>query len=199
MYEIRSRRSLRYGALLLVSLAVVGCAEKGDAQPEPTANSSSADRNNSETTAGADASTSAVDPRTCLHGAWLADNEHFLESMREFGDEITGVSGEVTLTFTDDGAITTEYRGWRITAVAEGMESVITREGVDRGSFTSDEHRVNIHETDMNSILTVSIGGADMVVSPEPVDYSQAEYTCGESDAAISTPDGNVILSRLRG
>src|SRR5690606_21343710 len=61
----------------------------------------------------------------CLHGTWTADNTFFLSAVRGFGDEVKGVTGEVVLTFAPDGALTTEYRDWRITAVSEGVEMTI--------------------------------------------------------------------------
>ena len=138
-----------------------------------------------------------TDPRACFNGTWLADNEFFLASFREFGDEPTSVTGEVHLTFAADGSVTTEYSGWRITMVVEGGESVITRNGVDEGTFTVNDDRVTIHEHNMGSVMALSAAGMEMVIPPEPVDYSEARYMCSASEASISTPDGTVLLSRV--
>lgn len=215
-------RPVAIGAILTLSLALMGCSTGGDEPPTAATDTASATEDGAadheveespavppETPTAAavgdtaqseaDAAPAATDPAACLQGTWLADNEYFLAGMREFGDEITGVTGKVMITFGEDGSVVTEYQGWRITAQAEGFESVITREGVDRGTYTTDGDRVTIHESDVGSTLTVKAPGMDMPITPEPVDYSQAEYTCDASDARIVTPDGAVILSRTDG
>ena len=78
-----------------------------------------------------------------------------------------------------------------------GGESVITRNGVDEGTFTVNDDRVTIHEHNMGSVMALSAAGMEMVIPPEPVDYSEARYMCSASEASISTPDGTVLLSRV--
>lgn len=48
-----------------------------------------------------DAARADADPARCLLGAWRADNDFFLAGIRQFGDEVTGVTGQVTVTFAE--------------------------------------------------------------------------------------------------
>lgn len=183
--------------MLLLASGLAACAAEPGATSSPSATAASAP-DVTETPEGPRIE-APLDPLSCLHGSWLADNEFFLASLREFGDEPTSVTGEVTLTFTAGGSVTTQYSDWRITAIVEGRETIITREGIDEGTFAADESQITINETRMGSVLTVSTGGMDMTIPPEPVNYSQAQYTCAASDASISTPEGTAILSRVEG
>lgn len=221
-----NRRLPTLAGLLAAGLLLAGCAAGGNDSPETSPGSPSAtdetvvvgdtgptgdttdgaddgdapgDATGAGPAAGSSESEPAPDPLTCLHGEWLADNESFLASLREFGDEPTSVTGEVTLTFAPDGSVTTRYDAWRITMAVEGHEAVIIRDGTDEGTFTADEGRVSIHETHMGSALTMSTAGMDMTIAPEPAVYSDAQYTCTARDASISTPDGTVLLSRITG
>lgn len=208
----RVPRVFALGATLAVGLIAVGCGVQSDTDPSTSGGASGgpvggATAERSGDAAGSDESTDTksesqvpthpADPASCLHGSWLANNEYFLASMREFGDEPTSVTGEVTLSFNPDGTITSEYRGWRITMLTEGIESVITREGIDEGTFAATESHVDIQETSVGSMLSVAAGGVNMPITPEPAGYSQAQYTCDNADATITTPDGTVILSRI--
>lgn len=200
-------KNLALACLVAASLALTSCATQieeftatGSGGGGQTASSAPADDETSAETEPEEAPTSAaLDPLTCLHGTWLADNAFFFAALREFGDEPTSVTGEVTLTFAPDGTLTTHYDAWQITASTEGHETVITREGIDRGTFTADETRITMNETDMGSTLAMNLAGTAMVIPAEPANYVGVAYTCAASDATINTPDGSVLLSRIPG
>lgn len=132
----------------------------------------------------------------CLHGTWLADNEFFLESIRQFGDEITDVSGQVVIDFAADGTLTTDYQDWLITAQAEGIAVTIRRDGTDLGEYTATDSTVSFTDLEMGSMLHLSSAGMEMPIVPEPASYREASYTCDQTAASIVTPDGAMELIR---
>lgn len=132
----------------------------------------------------------------CLHGTWTADNAFFLSAIREFGDEVKGVTGEVVLTFAPDGVLTTEYRDWVITAVTDGAAVTLTRDGTDLGRFEAGDTTVTLEDTKVGSILVMNAAGAEIPIAPAPAVYTEAPYTCDVSAAAITTPDGTLELVR---
>lgn len=136
------------------------------------------------------------DPNSCLQGSWLADNAFFLDQIQEFGDEVRSVSGQVLFEFDYDGTFSTEYQGWSITAVSEGVEVRITRAGTDTGAYVAAEQSVAIDEIEMGSILTVQGDGLSMTIDPRPAKYAAAPYSCDASTATIQTADGVLRLSR---
>lgn len=136
------------------------------------------------------------DPASCLVGEWTASNEFFLASIRQFGDEIKSVEGEVVVTFGADGTMVTDYRGWLITAVAEGVTVTIQRTGTDRGIFEATESTVTIQDQQMGSVLQMSGEGFGMTVDGEPAHYVDAAYTCDATAAMVTTPDGAMQMSR---
>ena len=133
---------------------------------------------------------------SCLEGRWIADNAFFLESMREFGDEIQSVTGEVTLDFAPDGTLTTTYADWRITAFTEGSEVIIVRAGTDTATYEATDSMLSMTETATGSMITLSGGGMEMAIDPEPVSYQQAGYECDAGAAQVTTPDGIMQLTR---
>lgn len=135
-------------------------------------------------------------PAECLLGPWVADNEYFLAAIRAFGDEIKSVEGQVIVEFAEDQTMTTDYRGWLITAVSEGQTVTIERTGIDRGEFEAGEATVDLRDIEVNSALVVSGEGMAMTVESEPVNYASAAYVCDASTAAITTPDGTMQLKR---
>lgn len=144
----------------------------------------------------ADEPAADFDPATCLVGSWTVSNEFFLTAIREFGDEITTVEGEVVTTFAADGTLTTEYRGWLITAVSEGHTVTIQRDGTDVGTFAATEDTVDLVEMQMGSTLVLSGAGPVMTVPAEPMRYTSAPYRCDQSRATIDTIDGAAQLVR---
>jgi hypothetical protein len=139
----------------------------------------------------------AGDPASCLLGTWNADNEFFLGLMRRYGDEVTGVTGRVTITFADDGVMTSEYADWRIAATSEGVDVNVVRNGVDSGEFLVSDGFVTLRETHMTSSITVSGGGVNMTVAANPLDYRDVPFTCDSTTAVVTTVDGAMVLHRL--
>lgn len=136
------------------------------------------------------------DSLACLHGPWVADNEYFLQSIGEFGNEVHGVSGLVTLNFGADGSLTTEYRDWLITAIVEGDTVTIHRDGTDVGAFVATADKVSLSDTHVGSTMTLTAAGVAMYIDPDPAMYSNADYTCDQSAASITTLDGTLKLTR---
>src|SRR5690606_5924764 len=95
----------------------------GTSSPTPGTDAPGAEDDDAE--AGA-----ALDPAACLVGTWRADNDFFLAAMRQFGTQVTSVDGQVTVAFAADGSYTTGYADWTITAVEEGIEVTVRRDGV---------------------------------------------------------------------
>lgn len=172
------------------TLVLVGC---GTDAATPPAGSPAASATASPDTATAEPD---ADPGHCLHGSWLADNEYFLASIREFGDEVKGVTGEVVLTFGEDGSLTTEYRDWVISAIADGVSVTIRRDGVDTGVYSVDADVLTVEETRIGSTLVMSASGADMTITPAAAAYADAPFDCDAAAAAITTVDGTLQLTR---
>lgn len=189
-------KSSRMAAAAALAMAVMlaGCAVEPSSSaggvPSATPTLSAAPTGDTGDTAGSDAATG------CLYGTWTADNAFFLSAIREFGDEVKKVTGEVVLTFAPDGALTTEYRAWEITAVADGEEVTITRDGADLGRFEATDSTVTLEDTAVGSSLVLNAAGAEMAITPVPAAYPDAPYTCDASGATITTPDGTLQLLR---
>jgi hypothetical protein len=186
-------------ALLALGVTLVGCAPEAQLSAAGGGPASPTDHNIADTAGAgdhADTEASTTDPETCLHGTWLANNDFFLASIREFGDEVKSVSGEVTLAFHDDGTVRTEYRGWIISSEVEGMSVKIERNGTDHGTFAVTDDTVTIEETSVSSALVMTGEGFNMTVDAAPVNYHNAGYTCDERSATISTTDGTLQLDR---
>lgn len=165
-----------------------------DGSPISKSASSTPDKTSSQDDANAPAEVTT--PADCLTGTWLADNDFFLGSIREFGDQFTDVSGQVTIEFADDGTLTTHYQGWLLSAVVEGSEATIRRDGIDTGTFTVHGDTVSLVDTTVGSALTVSAHGIEMPVDPLPISYTDATLTCTPAVATITTPDGTLRLTR---
>ncbi|NLA64900.1 MAG: hypothetical protein GX862_02995 [Leucobacter sp.] len=140
--------------------------------------------------------TQALQGAACLEGDWLADNSYFLAAIREFGDEIKSVEGEVIVSFRADETMETTYRGWLITAVAEGQTITIQRDGVDTGTYSAGDTTLAMKDTAVGSSLVMSGDGFQMAVDAEPVDQPSASYTCAADTAVITTTDGAMQLMR---
>ena len=103
-------------ALLIVALlSVAGCAADGAGSEADAAGAVTAETTSPPVPEAAEPESAAAeedavtDAAACLVGDWLADNDFFLTSLREFGDETTSVTEHLTLTFTGDGAVSTRY------------------------------------------------------------------------------------------
>ena len=186
-------------AVLSLAATLVACA------PEASLNagSSGTPQGDGESAADSPGATAVTeerrdfsDPASCLVGEWTASNDFFLASIRQFGDEIKSVEGEVVVTFGADGTMVTDYRGWLITAVAEGVTVAIERTGTDRGIFEATESTVTIQDQQMGSVLQMSGEGFGMTVDGEPAHYVDAAYTCDATAAMVTTPDGAMQMSR---
>lgn len=119
---------------------------------------------------------------------------YFLTKIRELSDDVRSVTGEVTVTFADEGSMTTAYDGWTISSVSQGIPTTINRVGTDVGSFTADDTLISVKDLQMGSTLEVSTAGHAMTVTPTPIDYVDAAYTCSATVASITTPDGPLRL-----
>ena len=132
----------------------------------------------------------------CIHGTWLADNDFFLEAIRQFGDEIKDVTGRVVVDYAADGSFSTDYQEWRISAEAEGIGVTIVRDGIDTGEYTATDTTITLMDTEMGSMLLLTTAGMEMPVEPEPASYREVSYTCDQTSLSIVTPDGAMEMTR---
>lgn len=190
------KRLLAFACVTLVAGLLAGCANtlvEDQAAPSPSSPNTKTDPASEAKTESAPA---LDDPATCIHGAWLANNDFFLAAIQEFGDEVQSVTGQVTLQFDDDGTLTTHYHDWQLTAEVEGIPVLITRAGTDVGTFSVTETTLTLADTSVSSTLTVSAAGSDTRFDPVSAAYSDAPYSCSPTEATITTPDGSLELSR---
>ena len=189
-------------AALLAAAALVLTACSTAPPEEPVVSVDDAATESAAPVAETDAETASeepaveLDPQSCLHGTWLADNAFFLQSLQEFGDEPTDVSGAVTMDFAADGSLVTDYDDWTMTFIVEGATSILTRTGTDLGTYTADDTSISIRDAEVGSVLTLEAMGTSMVIPPDPVDYFEVDYTCSADDLSIVTPDGTLLMSR---
>lgn len=162
----------------------------GTSSPTPGTDAPGAEDDDAE--AGA-----ALDPAACLVGTWRADNDFFLSAMRQFGTQVTSVDGQVTVAFAADGSYTTGYADWTITAVEEGIEVTVRRDGVDEGEYSASDTHVSLRDVRIGSTLVMTGQGLDMAVDPAPASYADAPYTCDAGAAVITTHDGELQLRRV--
>lgn len=192
-------RSLRILTILstgVVAIGLGGCAAASDEGEAAPISSSAPPAATASPAAVPDAHKEATDAAQCLHGTWVADNAYFLTALQEFGDAIDGVSGQVTLTFSPDGVLSTEYVDWLITGSNDGVAVTISRTGVDTGAYSISGVDLAIAQTDVGSSMTVTAAGTAMPIAPDPTIYSDATFTCDAASATITTPDGMMLLSR---
>ncbi|MBF0671330.1 MAG: hypothetical protein IR160_01940 [Salinibacterium sp.] len=181
--------------ILAGMLGLTSCASTSAEPPAGTPTPSSDTGSTSETD-GRSAGTNPDDPAECLHGTWLADNDFFLASLSEFGDAIDSVSGRVTMTFSPENTLATEYADWLLTGVTNGQAVTISRDGIDTGEYSVSGGAVSIEDTNVGSILTVATAGTEMPIPPVPAVYNDATFTCSQASASITTPDGTIQLTR---
>jgi hypothetical protein len=187
-------------AAVLLALTLTACASSaapGANAEEPTAApTTSATAPTTDAPAIPEPTPQEADPASCLVGAWLADNEFYLVSIREYGDEIKNVTGRVTLDFSPDGTLTTTYQDWLITALVEGTEVLISRDGTDAGVFSVSGDTVDLADTAVGSTMALTAAGTVMPVAPWSMKYTGATLTCDPSTANITTVDGTLRLTR---
>lgn len=199
--------SRRGSALLLtglIALALTACAEEttppaaDSSSGQPAAPEESATPEESAAPAEEEASAPepSSSPQACLVGEWLADNDLFLTQMREFGDQMQDVTGEVILVFTANGELTTRYEDWSMTAISEGIEMTIHRGGVDEGTYSVTGDTMSVTDTSVGSTVSVSGAGINMAVPAHPVHFEGAPFTCLGDAATVTTTDGVMQLQR---
>lgn len=194
----RQHRLIASGLAFLLGITLVACdaeAREGAVAGGSAGSTSDASTKSPESTK-TEAPEPEVKPEDCLTGTWLADNEFFLEGMREYGDETQSVTGDVFVTYGDDGTLTTDYQGWLITFLTEGIPGTISRDGVDTGTFTATADTVTIRDTSMGSAMLVTAGGMAMPVEPTPISYENVPYTCSATNASLTTIDGEMRMTR---
>lgn len=195
-----ARRWIAPSAAVLLALTMTACAsetEPGGSAEEPSAApTTSTGAPTTDAAADPDTTRQDSDPAPCLVGTWLADNEFYLVSIREYGDEIKDVTGQVTLDFAGNGTLTTTYQDWLITAVVEGTEVLISRDGTDTGVFSVAGDTVDLADTAVGSTMALIAAGTTMPVTPWSMEYTGAALTCDPSTASITTVDGTLLLTR---
>lgn len=187
------------GLMLSIGVALSACASEEPGREADHSSSESTDTRGGsrEADPAPDASAGAADPAQCLQGEWRADNAFFFASLREFGDEFTDVSGEVRLSFLGEGRYTADYRDWRLTAVVDGIQMTILRSGQDTGVYSVEpDGTLSLQDTEVGSALTVSGAGMEMAIEPTAVSYASAQFSCAADQATVSTPDGELRLTR---
>ncbi len=197
------------GALLIGGL-LAGCAGAASDPPSPDSPSPSpaaADDQASPpaaTSPGPTESAPAPSPTqvasgpSCLHGTWLADNEYFLATLKDYsaGASAESVTGKVYVSFDADGTMKTDYRGWTIDVSYEGNETKIRRDGVNTGTYSTTNDSLDFAEKKVGSTMTLTVAGVDMAITPEPATQIGANYTCTATAAAIEANDATLKLTR---
>lgn len=138
----------------------------------------------------------ALEGAECLYGTWLADNDTALAGMRQFGDQIKSVEGDVYVEYREDGTFTSDYQDWTIFAQEQGVDVTVHRHGTDHGSFTATDTTITQSDEDMGAVITMTSAGMEMEVPAAPWTYTDAPYTCSESELVITTADGDSVLTR---
>lgn len=191
-----TRWSVLAGAL---ALSIVGCGSDSADQQRITevhepATGAEIPAND---VADADEQPESVSAAACLVGTWAADNQFPLTVMQDYGEgEVQSVTGEVLLSYRADGELSTEYRGWAITILAEGTTAQVGRDGVDSGTYTADDHTISFADTVIGSNLWVSSQGVRMEIVPEIAAYTDMPFTCSGDEASLTSPEGTFTLHR---
>ena len=187
--------------MLAAAIVLTSCAEE-DAVLDSGANGNSGSSSPGSTTpqtSKPDDDESATTPQAepaiaptgaaCLVGSWRANNELFMSSVESMGSlEFTDFSGEVIISFLEDGSQTVEYRDWLWSVEAEGQVMSFHRTGVDHGSWSATDSELSFRDERMGSMIEVT-GGFDMTLDPEPDERTNVPYTC-DSTLTTLTMDG---------
>lgn len=190
------RRLLVLAIACVFGFTLVGCAAEDGGAKGGMSQSSDSKSSSSAAAPQKGEEEIVVAPEDCLKGTWIADNDFFLAGMREFGTEPQSVTGDVVITYSPDGTMTTDYQNWLITFLVEGGTTTISRTGVDSGTFTATADTVSIKDTQMGSLMLVTMSGMEMPVDPDPVNYVDVAYTCSATNASLTTSDGEMRMTR---
>ena len=131
-----------------------------------------------------------------MHGTWLADNEFFLATLRDYSEGAESVTGKVFVSFNADGTMKTDYREWTINVSYEGNEAKIRRHGVNTGTYSVTHEEMDFAEQKVGSTMTLTVAGVEMAITPDPATQLGASYTCSATVAAIEANDATLKLTR---
>lgn len=135
----------------------------------------------------------------CLHGTWLADNQFMRTMISGYGGEaLNEVTGAVLLTYDPNGALTTEYREWRLVSSDQGEQITIRRDEIDLGEYTLGNGTISFADLELGSMLTVSAADFEMNQIPEPTHLRDIPYTCEGDLATMEIPEGRFTMERQR-
>jgi hypothetical protein len=193
------RRSLRILTILstgVIAIGLSGCADASDEGEAAPISSSASPAASPSSAPATDTDSETTDAAQCLHGTWVADNTYFLAALQEFGDVFDDVSGRVTLTFSSDGIVSTEYEDWLLSGSNDGIGVTISRTGVDAGAYSISGADIAIAQTDVGSTMIVTAAGTEMPIAPDPTIYSDATFTCDTAFATLTTSEGVIALTR---
>ena len=146
-------------------------------------------------TASVPSSVSAGGGPACTVGSWVADNASFGTRFDEFAGGVIAdfsVTGEVLVDIAVDGAVTTTFSEFLITAVIpEAGTSEVGISGVESSTITfADDGTYSVIVGKVESIQVLSANGVVLMSgpSPQPAFYVDGTYLCSRDDLVLTFP-----------
>lgn len=108
--------------------------------------------------------------QACFPGAWTLDVESYMQSVAET-EQIQNASGVVTVTFAEDGSVTTTYDDWGYDIIVNISTTTSVRNGTDTGTYeiaadgTAKITDVSIESEDKT---TMTMGATSQTVTENP-------------------------------
>jgi hypothetical protein len=217
-----SRATVAVAALTLTAaMLLTGCGDKDDElgaaaasraadstapgvtepAPSPTAPATT------EPTSTPAPSASAGDPpevelagEECLPGNWFLDNDEFGALMSAAaGSTVSDLTGNVMVTFREDGTTSTSYDEWTYTVVVDGSRLTLTKNGTDHGTYqVAADGTMSMVDTDLSSVSQMKLDGAPLTstVQSEPSVFGSAAFTCAGDELTVTADGATTIMHR---
>lgn len=137
----------------------------------------------------------------CFPGNWIVniqDIQNYMESVA--GPVTIKSSGNILLTYNEDGTAQTNYDHWNNEVTVDGSTSTVERHGIDQGTYTaSEDGTFTASDTSIGSVTTMTLrsGGqviTSMAIDPEPSVFETGKYTCS-GDVLTMIVDGYNLTS----
>lgn len=219
-----ARAALGFAALsLTATMLLSGCSEKEDDQSAAAASGAAASTEPGVTapTPGPDSPatsepTATLEPppteesppemeltgAECLPGNWFLDNAEFGALLSAAaGSTVSDLTGNVMVTFREDGTTSTAYDEWTYTVVVDGTQLTLIKNGIDHGTYqVAADGTMSMVDTDLSSVsqMKLEVDGAPVIstVQSEPSVFGSAAFTCVGDELTVTADGATTIMHR---
>ncbi|WP_430867908.1 hypothetical protein [Demequina aurantiaca] len=154
-------------------------------------------------------SASAGDPpevelagKECLPGNWILDNNEFGALMSAAaGSTVSELTGNVMVTFREDGTTSTSYDEWTYALVVDGSQLTLSKNGTDHGTYrVAADGTMSMVDTDLSSVsqMELEVDGSPVIntVQSEPSVFGSAAFTCAGDELTVTADGATTVMHR---